>query len=100
MIRFALLTGLAALAACASNAPKAPDQVAEAQCESAAYDTPEVKRLIQLRVSTALNNNDLLPDQRDAVRTATRKCMQQKGLAPPGGVERVRTKPDYLQQGS
>jgi hypothetical protein len=109
MSRTLLLTGLAAfaLASCGPSAPTVntppltpEQQQAQAQCESAAYDTPEVKKIMQLRMSNDLNYNDFLPDQREAVRVAVRKCMQQKGLAPPGGVERVRTKPEYLPPGS
>ena len=62
----------------------------EAQCEAAAYDDPTVKEIILQRNS---GNQDafvqLLPNQRDAVKRATQRCLRQKGLAPPGGVEPV-----------
>ena len=84
-----VLAVLAPLAACGGDA-----NTPQAQCEQQAYNDPAVKLIMQQRVS----GNDyllhtLLPAQRDAVKAATLRCLQQRGLAPPGGVEKQ--KRDY-----
>ncbi len=76
------------LAACGSAAP--PPTRAEAECRAAAYDDPAVKELENRRNGNDTTRFGLQHDQQLALEDATRHCMQQKGLAPPGGVERVR----------
>jgi hypothetical protein len=75
------------LAACSSAAPSTNVQ---AQCEREAYDDPAVRAIIG---DTAGNYMQAGP-QRDqliwAVRQGTQRCLQRKGLVPPGGVQAVR----------
>jgi predicted small lipoprotein YifL len=94
------LVALLALAGCGGGGapqpepdqPPTPAQAqARAQCEVRAYDDPAVKDLIIRRNSGNDSKSvELLPDQRDAVKDATQRCLAQKGLAPRGGVERVK----------
>jgi hypothetical protein len=92
---------LLVLAGCGGDAPPAdtppptPEQLAaQKQCQAQAYDDPAVKLLLQRRISG--NEHDfvaLLPEEKATVADLTRSCMARKGLAPRGGVERVRPPP-------
>jgi hypothetical protein len=71
------------LAACAhDNSP-------EAQCERQAYDDPAVRSIYRSEQGNYANGATRAALQL-ALRQATVKCMRQKGLAPPSGVEPVR----------
>ena len=73
------------LMACARN-----DNSPQAQCERQAYNDPVVK---QLYGSVAFMSGEVgvSGDERlrGAVHQATLKCLRERGLAPPGGVEPV-----------
>ncbi len=81
----AVLALLPLLAACAAKPPATP----QAECEAAAFDDPVVKQFIIRRTAMVEDTEYLLRDQKLAERDATVRCMRQKGLAPPGGVERM-----------
>ncbi len=79
-----LLASLAALTACAwkDEAPAAP---IPAVCERQVYDDPVVKDLILKGAGSEnfrLENTERL---KYAKIDASRRCLQQKGLLPPGG---------------
>ena len=89
-----------ALAACGDDTPApvpdvpppgSPAAQARAECQQQAYDDPTVKEIMRRRSSS----NDVLwryglADENDAVADATQRCLAQRGLAPRGGVERVK----------
>jgi hypothetical protein len=82
--RFIPVLGIV-LAACGSadNSPKA-------QCERQALQDPTVQSIYR---GDQGNYTDVTPARANllwAKRMATLKCMQEKGLAPPGGVEPIR----------
>ena len=74
------------LAACSSGGPNSS---ADAQCERQAYSDPEVRAMI----GDSAGNYMQAGPQRDqmlwAVGQAKQRCLQGKGLAPPGGVQAV-----------
>ena len=75
------------LAACSFGTS---DGSPQAQCERQAYNDPAVRDIIG---NSAGNYRDAGPQREQllwAVRQGTQRCLQKKGLAPPGGVEPVR----------
>jgi hypothetical protein len=74
------------LAACAGGGDNSP----EAVCRRQAYDDPAVRatRLQMMQVPSA--NLGLQGQLQYQLRQATMRCLQDKGLAVPGGVEPVR----------
>ncbi len=60
------------------------------ECRAAVYRDPDVRQLIAAGTAVpqymAENQNKLALKEAEA----ERRCMQQKGLAPPGGVEPVK----------
>ncbi len=81
-----LLGGLT-LAGCAWFGPG--DTTPQAQCQRQAYNDPEVKQLMTLRLSTNLLNQQLEGPYNSAVQQATVACLRRRSLAAPGGVEPV-----------
>jgi hypothetical protein len=81
------LLGVLALAGCSWFGPG--DTTPQAQCQRQAYDDPEVKRLMTLRLSSNLLNQQLDRPYNSAVQQATVACLRRRGLAAPGGVEPV-----------
>ncbi len=83
-IRFVWLVPLL-LMACTRN-----DNSPVAQCERQAYNDPAVK---QMYIAGAFKTNEaaVIGDERFnvAFHQANLKCLREKGLAPPGGVEPV-----------
>ena len=79
-----------ALAACGS-----PEQAADtprAQCERQAKDDPRVKQFASdLASDNYYVQYQAAEGQQQALRQATERCMRLRGLAPPGGVEPVRS---------
>lgn len=61
----------------------------QAQCERQAYDDPEVRRIYGGESGDFRQAGVPQEQLKMAVRQATVRCLQQKGLAPPGGVEPV-----------
>ncbi len=80
----ALLVALLLPAACASS-----DNSPEALCRQQAYSDPQVRALrIQMMQSSSANLGSQGQLQY-LLRQATLRCLQDKGLAVPGGVEPV-----------
>ena len=73
------------LAACgtADNSP-------QAQCERQADQDPTVRSIYRGDQGDYTQLGPARSNLMEAKRQATLKCMQQKGLAPPGGVEPIR----------
>ncbi len=86
-MRFVLLLPLF-LAACSLPQDDSP----QAQCERQANNDPAVRELYNSNANAQLWTQ--WPPDKAALDVARRqavlKCMQQKGLAPPGGVQPVR----------
>jgi|ERR1700723_1099037 hypothetical protein len=82
-----LLPGLL-LAGCGSGSQ---DNSPEAQCRRAAYDDPTVKSLTVESLEATSINPDSDYQYSTALRAATQKCLQQKGVSVRGGVEPVRS---------
>ena len=82
MSRGAALALLALLAACARESPM--DQ----SCDAAVDNDPAVKRLMM----KGLGNPFFLDSSQDELKAARQQarlaCLRNRGLAPPGGVER------------
>ncbi len=77
------LPGLLALAACGiDTAPNAP---IPAVCEDQVYADPVVKDLILKSAGSETYRLNHTEQLRYAKIDAARRCMQLKGLAPPGG---------------
>lgn len=80
-----LLAGCGILGPRVPQQPVSPDQAA---CESKANDDPEVKHLIIV----GLGNPNFAHGNQERIRLlkhdATLSCLQARGLARPGGVER------------
>jgi hypothetical protein len=87
MKRQAGLLLLITLAACASG-PR--DDSAEAACRRQAYDDPKVKSLLIQNLGWSAPDPNLYLAINNAMRDATQKCLQDKGIATRGGVESVR----------
>ena len=89
------MRGLAAslalgLASCGpiDMAPAAP---IPPQCEAQVYADPHVKDLLMKSAGSEVFASDHIEEMKYAKIDAAHRCMQQKGLAPPGGgVERPR----------
>ncbi len=81
-----LLPLLAALTAagCGGPDPSTP----QGQCAEQAYDDPTVKDLQIRGVANTNTQHELQPYLQDAIADATKRCLQARGLAAPGGVER------------
>ncbi len=77
------LPGLLALAACTvDTAPNAP---IPSVCEDQVYADPVVKDLILKSAGSETYRINHVEQLKYAKIDATRRCMQLKGLAPPGG---------------
>ncbi len=85
-ITFRALPFLAALAATACGGPAS--STPQAQCAEKAYDDPSVKDLQIRSVSNTNTQAELQPYLKEAIADATKRCLQARGLAAPGGVER------------
>jgi hypothetical protein len=82
-MRAALLLALL-LGACGGE-----DNTPQAQCRRQAYDDPQARQLMTLRLSSEGANVDLAPRYEQAVRQAEERCLTARGLAPRGGVAPV-----------
>jgi hypothetical protein len=67
------------------------DNSPEGQCRRQAYDDPTVKSLTVESLGQSADNPDSDYQYNVALRAATQKCLQQKGIATRGGVEPVRS---------
>jgi hypothetical protein len=72
------------LAACSVGASGDSPQ---AQCERQAYNDPEVRQIIGNSAGNYMDGGPQRDQMLWAVRQGTQRCLQKKGLAPPGGVE-------------
>ncbi len=90
-MRALVLGGLALLAGCGPiSIDQAPVADIPGQCERQVYDDPKVKDILMKysgSVTYARQHEDAL---KVAKEDATRRCLQRKGILPPGGgVERA-----------
>jgi hypothetical protein len=79
---------LLALAGCGGR-----DNSPEGQCERQSYDDPAVHQLEIARLANTANSFDLQGAYAAARKQAIYRCLNTRGLAPPGGVEPVQ--PSY-----
>lgn len=82
--RFVLLLPLL-LAACALPEGNSP----EAECQRAVYDDPTVRDIYSSSNMQYTLDLPVRYQLEAAKRAAYQRCMQAKGLAPPGGVQPV-----------
>ena len=68
----------------------ASDNSPQALCERQAYDDPAVREIIGNSAGNYMDGGPQRDQMLWAVRQGTQRCLQKKGLAPPGGVEPVR----------
>jgi len=66
------------------------DNSPQAQCERQANDDPAVLEIYSRTNGAYTQSGTVNQDLVAALREATLRCMRQKGLAPPGGVQPVR----------
>jgi hypothetical protein len=66
------------------------DNSPQAQCERQAYDDPAVAEIYSRTNGAYTRPGTEHDDLVAALRQATQRCLRQKGLAPPGGVQPVR----------
>ncbi len=79
---------LLACAACATS-PSTPVSPEVAACREGVYHDPAVKELIEIGAGSQYFMNEHQADLKAAKADATLRCLQSRGLAPPGsGVER------------
>ena len=81
---------LFALAACS---PRASDSSAQAQCERQVGDDPKVDEIYSRTNGWYTYPYQTHDELVMAQRQATIRCLREKGLVPPGGVQAV--KPQY-----
>jgi hypothetical protein len=67
-----------------------PDNSPQAQCERQANEDPTVQAIYRGEQGDYTQIGPARSNLLWTKRQATLKCMQQKGLAPPGGVEPIR----------
>ena len=61
----------------------------EAECRREAYNDPSVKEIYGNSNGNYTQAGTIQAQLKMAMRQATLKCLREKGLAPPGGVEPV-----------
>jgi hypothetical protein len=83
---FALMLGVT-MTACGFGAP---DNSPQAQCEQQAMNDPAVVEIYSRTNGAYTRSGTENADLVAAKRQATLRCLRQKGLAPPGGVQPVR----------
>ena len=68
----------------------APDNSPQAQCEQQAMNDPAVVEIYSRTNGAYTRSGAVNEDLVVALRQATLRCLRQKGLAPPGGVQPLR----------
>lgn len=87
-LAFYLATALLALPACTVLAPSATLGSQEAACLSEADDTPAVKDMMTKAAGSEYYRLEHDGDLKSARQDATVACLQRRGMARRGGVER------------
>ncbi len=87
---FAALS-LLALAACGSNAPRATDTPAMAECRAEAERTPAAQAMYgRINIQNPNNRDRVEREREQIVNRAYADCMTRRGATRGGGVEPVR----------
>lgn len=87
MIRIRLFAALLLLAGCDSGYVASTEPAAPSQCETEANNDPAVKEITMKMSAVQWWRGNHQEDLAVARRQALLRCMRQKGLIPPGGVE-------------
>jgi hypothetical protein len=83
-----LLPALVGLAGC--TFAKADEHDPRAECQVQANSDPTVQDLRLKQFSLTPSDPNINPDITVAIHNAVQRCLQDKGLAPPGGVDPIR----------